>query len=112
MFHIRKGDPTQHLYKADIVLEREHRTQYIEHSYIEPEACICYLNPNDGAMTVHSASQNPFFTRRYVADVLGVPMNQVPWFRDPGRHLRGKEEVSRTGGRKMRLPVQPGRKAG
>lgn len=77
VFHIRKGDPDAAFEKADIVLEREYRTQYIEHSYIEPEACICYLNPNDGAMTVHSASQNPFFTRRYVADVLGVPMNQV-----------------------------------
>ena len=88
-----KGTRTQHLKKADIVLEREYRTQYIEHSYIEPEACIYYLNPNDGAMTVHSASQNPFFTRRYVADVLGVPMNQVRMVQETlGGTFGGKEE--------------------
>ena len=93
VFHIRKGDPDAAFEKADIVLEREYRTQYIEHSYIEPEACICYLNPNDGAMTVHSASQNPFFTRRYVADVLGVPMNQVRMVQETlGGTFGGKEE--------------------
>ena len=93
MFHIRKGDPDAAFEKADIVLEREYRTQYIEHSYIEPEACVCYLNPNDGAMTVHSASQNPFFTRRYVADVLGVPMNQVRMVQETlGGTFGGKEE--------------------
>lgn len=92
-FHIRKGDTEKAFEKADIILEREYRTQYIEHSYIEPEACVCYVNPNDGAMTVHSASQNPFFTRRYVADVLGVPMNQVRMIQEVlGGTFGGKEE--------------------
>lgn len=92
-FHIRKGDPDQAFARADIVVEREYRTQYIEHSYIEPEACFCYINPNDGAMTVHSASQNPFFTRRYVADVLGAPMNQVRMIQETlGGTFGGKEE--------------------
>lgn len=92
-YPIRKGDTEKAFKKADIIVEREYRTQYIEHSYIEPEACICYINPNDGAMTVHSASQNPFFTRRYVADVLGVPMNRVRMIQETlGGTFGGKEE--------------------
>lgn len=92
-YPIRKGDAEEAMKKADIVVEREYRTQYIEHSYIEPEACVCYINPNDGAMTVHSASQNPFFTRRYVADVLGVPMNRVRMIQETlGGTFGGKEE--------------------
>ena len=92
-FHIRKGDPAKAFEKADIIVEREYRTQYIEHSYIEPEACVCYINPNDGLMTVHSASQNPFFTRRYVADVLGIPMNRVRMVQETlGGTFGGKEE--------------------
>lgn len=92
-FHIRKGNTEKAFQKADIIVEREYRTQYIEHSYIEPEACVCYQNPNDGVMTVHSASQNPFFTRRYVADVLGVPMNQVRMIQETlGGTFGGKEE--------------------
>ena len=35
-FHIRKGDPAKAFEKADIIVEREYRTQYIEHSDIEP----------------------------------------------------------------------------
>lgn len=92
-FPVRKGAPEKAFETADIVVEREYRTQYVEHSYIEPEACVCYINPNDGAMTVHSASQNPFFTRRYVADVLGIPMNQVRMVQETlGGSFGGKEE--------------------
>ena len=38
-----------------MVIEREYRTQYIEHSYIEPEAVVAYRSPNDGIMTVHAS---------------------------------------------------------
>ena len=92
-FHIRKGDVEKGFAEADYIVEREYETQYIEHSYIEPEAVICEQNPTDGVMTVHSSSQNPFFTRRYVADVLGVGMNEVRVFQETlGGTFGGKEE--------------------
>lgn len=92
-YSIRKGDIDAGFAQADVVIEREYRTQYIEHSYIEPEAVVAYRNPNDGIMTVHASAQNPFFTRRYVADVLGAPMNKVRIVQETlGGSFGGKEE--------------------
>ncbi len=93
MFHIRKGNIEDGFAKADVILEREYRTQYIEHAYIEPEAVVAYENQSDGVMTVHASAQNPFFTRRYIADVLGVPMNKVRLIQAVlGGSFGGKEE--------------------
>lgn len=93
MFHIRKGDVETGFAQADVIVEREYRTQFIEHSYIEPEAVLAYTNPNDGVMTVHASAQNPFFTRHYIADALGVPMNRVRLIQEVvGGTFGGKEE--------------------
>ena len=92
-FPIRKGDVEKGFEEADLIIEREYETQYIEHSYIEPEAVVCIQNPTDGVMTVHASAQNPFFTRRYIADVLGVGMNEVRVFQENvGGTFGGKEE--------------------
>ncbi len=93
VFHVRKGNVDEAFAKADYIIEREYETQFAEHAYIEPEAVVAYENPTDGAMTVHSSSQNPFFTRRYVADVLGVPLNRVRLIQETlGGTFGGKEE--------------------
>ena len=93
VYHIRKGDVDEAFAKADYIIEREYTTQFVEHSYIEPEAVVAYENPNDGVMTVHASSQNPFFSRHYIADVLGVPMNQVRLIQEHvGGTFGGKEE--------------------
>ncbi len=92
-FHIRKGDINKGFEQADVIIEREYRTQFVEHSYIEPEAVLAYINPNDGVMTVHASAQNPFFTRRYIADVLGVSVNKVRLIQEVlGGTFGGKEE--------------------
>lgn len=110
-YHIRKGDIKAGFEKADVILEREYRTQYIEHSYIEPEAVLAYPNPNDGVMTVHASAQNPFFTRRYIADVLGVPLNKVRLIQEVlGGSFGGKEEgVGIMAGRAAFLSNMTGR---
>lgn len=92
-FHIRKGDVKRGFERAEVVVEQEYRTQFIEHSYIEPEAVVAYMNESDGIMTVHASAQNPFFTRRYIADVLGMPMNKVRVHQEVvGGTFGGKEE--------------------
>lgn len=110
-FAIRKGDAAKGFEKADVIIEREYRTQYVEHSYIEPEAVLAYENPGEGTMTVRSSSQNPFFTRRYVADILGVPMNRVRVFQETlGGSFGGKEEgVGLMAGRAAYLARLTGR---
>lgn len=92
-FNIRKGDIEKGFSEADIIIEREYRTQYVEHAYLEPEAAIAYTNPNDGVITVHASAQNPFFTRRYIADILGMPLNRVRLIQEVlGGSFGGKEE--------------------
>ena len=92
-FSIRKGDIEKGFARAEVIIEREYRTQYAEHAYIEPEAVLAYPNPADGVITLRASCQNPFFTRRYAADILGVPMNQVRLYQETlGGSFGGKEE--------------------
>lgn len=110
-FSIRKGDIEDGFKEADVVLEREYTTQFVEHAYIEPEAALAYPNANDGTMTIHASAQNPFFTRRYVADILSVPMNKVRMIQETlGGSFGGKEEgVGVMAGRVAYLARQTGR---
>lgn len=92
-YPIRKGDIEKGFEQAEVIIEREYRTQYIEHSYIEPEAALAFPDPNSGIMTVYASAQNPFFTRRYISDVLGVPLNKVRMVQAVlGGSFGGKEE--------------------
>ncbi|MEA4871135.1 MAG: xanthine dehydrogenase family protein molybdopterin-binding subunit [Christensenella sp.] len=92
-YRIQKGDVESAFARADLIVEREYETQYAEHAYIEPEAVLAYDNPNEGGMTVLSSSQNPFFTRRYVADILQTSMNRVQVIQQTlGGSFGGKEE--------------------
>lgn len=92
-YSIRKGNVEDGFKEADVIIEREYRTQYVEHAYIEPEAVIAIQNPNDGLMTVYASAQNPFFTRRYIADVLQIGLNKVRLIQQTlGGSFGGKEE--------------------
>lgn len=92
-YPIRKGDVEKGFAQAEVILEREYRTQFIEHSYIEPEAALAFPDPNSGIMTVYASAQNPFFTRRYIADIIGIPLNKVRMVQAIlGGSFGGKEE--------------------
>ncbi|MDN5362819.1 MAG: hypothetical protein PWP70_1866, partial [Moorella sp. (in: firmicutes)] len=60
---VRKGDVEAGFAACDVVLEREYRTQYIEHAYIEPEACVVVPDPTNNGVTVYGSLQNPYMTR-------------------------------------------------
>ncbi|MBR0026013.1 MAG: xanthine dehydrogenase family protein [Clostridia bacterium] len=110
-YSIRKGDVEEGFRQADVILEREYVTQYAEHAYIEPEAVIAYEDPLDGVMTVIAPVQNPFFTRNYIADALGVKIADVR-FRQAtvGGSFGGKEEsTGLTVGRAAMLARATGR---
>ena len=92
-YSLRKGDVVTGFAKADCIIEREYRTQYVEHAYIEPEAVLAVQDATDGLMTVYASAQNPFFTRRYVADTLQTTMNKVRLIQQTlGGSFGGKEE--------------------
>lgn len=110
-YPIRKGNVEEAFKQCDVIIEREYRTQFVEHSYIEPEACVAVSNPVDGTMTVYSSSQNPFFGRRYIADALQIPMNKARLVQQTlGGSFGGKEElVGLTVGRAALLAKATGR---
>lgn len=92
-YTLKKGDAEEGFAQADLIVERTYETQYVEHAYIEPEAAVAVENPSNGEMTVHASSQNPFFTRRYIADILQIPLNRVRLIQETlGGTFGGKEE--------------------
>ncbi len=91
---LRKGDVKQGFAEADIVLEREYTTQYIEHSYIEPEAVVVVPHDNNHLVTVYGAIQNPYATRTAVATVLKADLSKVRVIQNHiGGSFGGKDEV-------------------
>jgi len=92
-YTLKKGDVEKGFAEADLIVERKYTTQYVEHAYIEPEAVVAVENPSNGDITVHASAQNPFFTRRYVADALQIPLNRVRLIQETlGGTFGGKEE--------------------
>jgi len=65
----RKGDVGKGFAQADFIIERKFKTQFIEHSYIEPEAILA--EPSEqGGVKITGCVQNLFSTRRSVASML------------------------------------------
>lgn len=74
---VRKGDIEQGFAQAEIVLEREYETQFIEHSYIEPEAVLAIPGPREKEITVYGSIQNPYAVRRSLIRTLMIPMSRA-----------------------------------
>jgi xanthine dehydrogenase large subunit len=73
---IERGDPQKALQTAPHLLEGELRTGAQEHWYLETQACLC-LPGEDKEMFVYSSTQHPSETQLLVAEVLGIPVNEV-----------------------------------
>jgi xanthine dehydrogenase molybdopterin binding subunit len=70
------GSVSEALRSAPHLLHGEFRTGAQEHWYLETQAALCV--PGEGReMTVYASSQNPSETQALVAEVLGVPKNEV-----------------------------------
>ncbi|MCR4428205.1 MAG: xanthine dehydrogenase family protein molybdopterin-binding subunit [Caldiserica bacterium] len=91
---VRKGDVQEGFASSDLIIEREYRTQFVEHSYIEPEACIAIPSPDLNGVQVLGSIQNPFSTRKMVARALNLELNRVQITQTTlGGSFGGKDEV-------------------
>lgn len=90
---VSKGDVEKGFADADIVIERRFKTQFIEHSYIEPEAVLA--EPSEqGGVRITGSVQNLFSSRRSVAGALNVDLNKVQIIQATlGGSFGGKDEV-------------------
>ncbi|HTO95056.1 MAG TPA: xanthine dehydrogenase family protein molybdopterin-binding subunit, partial [Bacteroidota bacterium] len=90
---VRKGDVTKGFAEADFVIERKFKTQFVEHSYIEPEAVLAEP-AEQGGVKITGSVQNLFSSRRSVADTLKVSLNRVQIIQSTlGGSFGGKDEA-------------------
>ncbi len=90
---VRKGDTERGFAAADFVIERKFKTQFIEHSYIEPEAVLAELS-EQGGVRLTGSIQNLFSSRRSVAGALNLDLNKVQLVQSTlGGSFGGKDEV-------------------
>ena len=90
---VRKGDIDKGFADADFIIERKFKTQFVEHSYIEPEAVL--VEPAEhGGVIVTGSVQNLFSSRRSVAAALNLDLNKVQIIQATlGGSFGGKDEV-------------------
>jgi len=91
---LRKGDIEKGFARAEVILEREYTTQFVEHSYIETEVVVAVPYEHNSLVTIYGSIQNPFSCRNAVATVLKVNLNQVRIIQNHmGGSFGGKDEV-------------------
>ncbi|MGM0409639.1 MAG: xanthine dehydrogenase family protein molybdopterin-binding subunit [Bacillota bacterium] len=90
---LRKGNIKKGFDEADVVIEREYTTQFIEHSYLETEAVAVVPHERNTLVSVYGSVQNPYATRDAVASVLETDLNNVRIIQDNmGGSFGGKDE--------------------
>jgi len=73
--HTEKGDVEKGFAEADLIIEREYRTQRIEHSYLEPEAVV--VVPEGDRLIIYASAQYPNLVRGDIATALNMPQNKI-----------------------------------
>jgi CO/xanthine dehydrogenase Mo-binding subunit/CO/xanthine dehydrogenase FAD-binding subunit len=72
-----KGNTEKGFSESEQLIEREYRTGFHEHAYIEPETVTAAYDPTTKGFKIYGSIQNPFTTRRMVAAFMGLQLNQV-----------------------------------
>ena len=93
-YHLENGDVEKGFAESDVSVEREDRTQFVEHAFIEPEAALAMPEAN-GRLTVYCGGQIPFGDRQQIAASLNVPEDRIRVINCLiGGGFGGKEDVS------------------
>jgi CO/xanthine dehydrogenase Mo-binding subunit len=91
---LRKGNVEEGFAKCDVIIEREYDTQFVEHSYIEPEAVVAVPHENGSLVTIYGSVQNVFATRDAVARCLKADLSGIRVVQNHiGGSFGGKDEV-------------------
>lgn len=75
-YKMRIGDVEKELSASDVVLRRSFFTQAQAHVAMEPHAAFASLDIH-GRLVIVSSTQNPFHTRRLLAQSLGIPIRDL-----------------------------------
>jgi CO/xanthine dehydrogenase Mo-binding subunit len=72
---LERGDVEQGFGQADLIVEDNYHTSFVQHLPIEPRACLAKWD--DEKLSVWVSTQQPFAYRRTIAGVLGIPQTRV-----------------------------------
>lgn len=93
-YHVRKGDVEAAFRKADVIVENTYYTPFVEHAYLEPEACLARPD-GEGGIAIWVGSQGPYVDRAQVAASLALPLEKVRIVHTPiGGGFGGKEDIT------------------
>jgi len=70
-----RGDVDRALKDADVVIEREYETGFVEHAYIEPEAG--FARRVGDTIEIQACTQSPYMDRNDIAKILGLQPERV-----------------------------------
>ena len=73
---VTRGDSAKGFAESDYILEKTYRVPMVHQGYLEPHAVLAEWDRN-GLLTLWASTQGSFNTRSEVADVLGIPENQI-----------------------------------
>lgn len=73
---IEIGDLEEGFENSEYVVETECRTQYAQHTPIEPHITIAHLDQQD-RLVLRTSTQVPFHVRRIVSQVLEIPVKDI-----------------------------------
>lgn len=91
---IRKGDVEAGFSQADVIVESTYYTPFVEHAYMEPEACLA-IPAHDGGVAIWVGSQGPYVDRGQVAASLALEPENVRIVNTPlGGGFGGKEDIT------------------
>jgi CO/xanthine dehydrogenase Mo-binding subunit/aerobic-type carbon monoxide dehydrogenase small subunit (CoxS/CutS family) len=95
---IDRGDVDAAFATCDVLIEREFTTPFVEHGYLEPEACLTHLesteNRGEPCLLVECAGQNVFSDQEQVAAALKWETGRVRVIMPKcGGAFGGKEDV-------------------
>jgi len=92
-FRIKKGDADKAFKEAAYVVEKEFRTNYQVHCYLETQGSVA-IPEFDGSMTIHSSTQCPYYILDAAGAALGLPYHKIKIIQTvTGGGFGGKEEV-------------------
>jgi CO/xanthine dehydrogenase Mo-binding subunit len=70
------GDVEAGFAQADVIVEREFKTESVHHGYIEPHVSTASWSP-DGHVTIWTSTQGAFAIRASTAAIIGIPESRV-----------------------------------
>jgi len=72
----KKGKTQEGFEHADLIVEEDYETPFVEHAYMEPEAGVAKIS-EDGGVEIWCATQGPFLMRGQIAQCLNLTEEKV-----------------------------------